>query len=514
MAHNSSKTPILAAISLIFALFAFAVFSTPSVQAAGFEVSVVPVKDAITETQPAVFSFILTNNDANVYYELFSLNTDFTFLEETLFIPSGRSITKEIQIFPKTTKSGVYDVTIFVRNQQTRDAREIPVRIRLVTLRDSLAMFVEPSVLRVSDDELTFVVKNRADNNLENLKLETSSPIFSKDFEFSIVAKEEQRFTIPIDLKNAEGGEHSISVKGYQNGVLTFERDVPYNLEEIYDFDQSRSITGFLVREKKLTYDNAGNTREEVDIEEDMNFLEKVFSYFSDEPTFRTEAGALKATWNLEIEPYTKEEVIVKTNYLLPLIMLILIVGGFALTVRYQGKGIIVTKTAARAKSNRGSAFKVTIRVKNRKDAIREVKIRDNIPSISGAKVHEKFDFVKPAKIGENFVEWHLPLLQGGEERVFTYHIVSESEVPGIVQFPSTHVNYLTLHREPRAEYSGPAKIDAAQKITMQAASAVHPGVQAGAIGATGHSGTSTGTRQGGIGSGSGSSAGGHSFRK
>ena len=108
-----------------------------------------------------------------------------------------------------------------------------------------------------------------------------------------------------------------------------------------------------------------------------MSFLEKIFSYFSEKPAFKTEGGSLKATWDLEVEPYTKEEVVVKTNYLLPLIMLVLIVGGFALTVRYQGKGIIVTKTASRGKSSRGSAFKVTIRVKNRKDAIREVKIKD-----------------------------------------------------------------------------------------------------------------------------------------
>src|SRR3989344_4723287 len=524
---RQKKVGYLAVFALAVLFLTLMAFGASDVLAAGYEVTLTPIKDVITETQPAVFILSLANSDANVAYEIFSLSTDFSFLGETMVVPSGYTRESRLTFFPKLDKSGIYEVTIFVRNQIPREEKTVTARIRLLTLKDSLSMYVEPSLLKVSDSKLTLIIKNRADNNLENVKLGASSPIFSKDFEFSASAKEELRYEIPVSLKGAEGGQHDIHIKGYQDGTLAFERDIPYTLETIYDFEQSRSLTGFLIREKRLTYDNTGNTKEEVNVEEDMSFLEKIFSYFSEKPAFKTEGGSLKATWDLEVEPYTKEEVVVKTNYLLPLIMLVLIVGGFALTVRYQGKGIIVTKTASRGKSSRGSAFKVTIRVKNRKDAIREVKIKDIFPNVAGAKVHEKFDFIKPAKIGENFVEWHLPLLQGGEERVFTYHIVSENELPGAISLPSATVNYLTLHREPQVEYSGGARVEALQ-VPVQARGSGQ-GAQGSGLGAgagtsvqpshsthtgTGH--TAQGAGHGaGRGTGSSTSGSGHyGFRK
>ena len=252
MIQKRALNPTTFALALIFSAF-FSALALPGALAAGFDVQLIPVKDVITESQSAAFLLTLTNNDANVAYEIFSLSTDFSYLGETLTVPTGFTKQTELKVYPRTDKSGVYEVTVFVRNQFTRDLKEVTARVRLLTLKDSLSMYVDPALLQVSDDKLTFIVKNRADNDLENIKLEVSSPIFSRDFEFSAVAKEEKRYEISVNLEEAEGGQHDIHVKGYQNDRLAFEKDVPYTLEEIYEFDQSRSITGFLVREKRLT---------------------------------------------------------------------------------------------------------------------------------------------------------------------------------------------------------------------------------------------------------------------
>ncbi|MBU2496583.1 MAG: hypothetical protein KJ767_00800, partial [Nanoarchaeota archaeon] len=203
---------------------------------------------------------------------------------------------------------------------------------------------------------------------------------------------------------------------------------------------------------------------------EKSNIFEKIFSWFSERPVFVTEGGVLRTNWDVEVAPYETEKVIVKTNYLLPLILLALIIVGFAFTVNYQSRGLIVTKSASKAKSNRGSAFKVTVRVRNRKEAVRDVKVRDFLPK--GHKVHEKFDFIKPNKISENYVEWNLPLMRGGEERVFTYYVYTEDEFSGTLLLPHTSVNYMTLHREPKTEFSQSVKLESLQKVKVQDASA------------------------------------------
>lgn len=431
----------------------------PLISAAGFEVEITPIKDAITENQAAVVEVKITNNDKSSLFDIFTVNTDFIFAGKVVKVLNGQSETKEIKIFPQIDRSGLYRVNIFVKSQATSEIVEGSTIIRLAPLKDSLSITVKPDPLSVKDMTITVVFKNTAEVNVGTVRIEAESPIFSDEFEFSLAPKEEQSFDVDVDLTKAEGGEHPINMKVYEEGKFVFEKDVPYRLEEIKDFEESRSITGFLIREKVLTFENDGNIKEKVEVEEDSTFLEKIFSYFSEKPLFKTEAGALKATWSLEVQPYSTKEIIVKTNYLLPLTLLALIIIGFAFTVRYQSTGLIVTKSASRAKSNKGTAFKVTIKVRNRKDAVRELRVKDFLPK--HLKVHEKFDFTKPSKVTDSYVEWFLPLLQGGEERVFTYYLYTEGDYTGSLVLPHTAVNYLTLHRDPASERSGTARIEA-----------------------------------------------------
>ncbi|OYT41256.1 hypothetical protein B6U80_01720 [Candidatus Pacearchaeota archaeon ex4484_26] len=448
-------------IILALALF----FLLPLASALGFNVAIEPVKDHITENQVAVFNLQIENNGGSDRFEIFTFNTDFVFPEIVMPITSGESKSKQIKFFPQVKRSGIYEVTLFVKSQTTGEIKETKARIRLFTFEDALWIKVEPELLHVQDKKIDFVVKNIADVTLDSIKIHTESPIFSKDFTFSLGPRQKKKFQVDVDLSKAEGGVHHIQTKVYDEGKLAFEKQVPYNLELIYDFQQSKSLTGFLIRQKKFTFENKGNTREEIDLKENSTILEKIFSYFSERPLFTTEAGAVKADWKVEVGPYEKKEIIVKTNYLLPLILLALVIVGFAFTINYQSRGILVTKTASRAKSNKGTAFKVAIKVKNRKEAVRDVRVRDFLPK--GLKVHEKFDFVKPNKIESNYLEWHLPLMHGGEERVFTYYLYTEDEFSGALLLPHTVVNYLTLHRDPKSEYSQSVRIEPIRKIKV-----------------------------------------------
>ncbi len=441
---------------LFYALFLFSILSfmissmISSVAAEGFDVKVTPIKTIITETQPALLSVDITNLATTETFEVFTLQTAFIFPTKILTIASGETKTIQLEIYPQIKQSGFYEFVFFVKSQHTGEIKQLNEQIRLLTLEDALHFSVEPETLSVSSTKLTLVVINVADISVENARIEASSQIFQETFETLIKTKEELRFDVAIDVSKAEGGRHNITVKFYDSGTLAFVEDVPYKIERIYDFTQSKSVSGFLVRQTIVKFENKGNTREALTYEEAVTFPEKVFSYFSQKPEFKTDEEGLKAKFGITVEPYVTKELLIKTNYLLPLIVLILIIIGFSLTTYYQSRHILVSKYATRAKSTRGSAFKVTIRVKNRKDAIRDVTIRDFLPK--GLKIYEKFDLAKPHNVADNYVEWRFKLMHGGEERVVTYYIYNEQDIPHSLVLPGPSVQFYTLHRESMAE--------------------------------------------------------------
>lgn len=437
-----------------------------------FEVGISPVINVITDGQPAIFELTIANHNSADVFNVFTINTDFSFQQISVPVSAGKTKTVKLKIYPQTKTTGLYDVTVIIKSQLTSEFVEVGARIRFVNVEEAIKMDLIPSSLKVSDKKVTLVVKNLENLDLGNIKMDLKSQIFSKTFEFKLGEKETKKFDIDVDLSKAEGGRHNISINLYV-GDKSFYKNIPYNLEVIRDLKKYEEVSGFLVQQRRVVFENKGNVKEKISIVQNTTIFEKLFSYFSVKPSFSVTGGVIKEKWNLIVDPYSTKTIVVKTNYLIPLLILAFLIIGFAFTVSYQSKRIVVSKTAMRVKSNRGSAFKITIRVRNRKEAIRDVRVRDFLPK--NMKVYSKFDFMKPTTISSNYVEWSLPIIHEGEERIFTYYIYTEKPYTGELFLPPAVVNYLTLHRDPQTDYSAGIKIEAIPKVISVAASKTSP---------------------------------------
>lgn len=164
--------------------------------------------------------------------------------------------------------------------------------------------------------------------------------------------------------------------------------------------------------------------------------LSRLFVSFNTEPDLTERQGAMVTyTWNRQLNPADKLIVKVKTNYILPLIVLI-----FAAVVVYLVRRIIakradVVKSVYPVKAKGGEfALKVTIKVKAKK-AMANVSLVDKIPAM--VKLYEKSG-LNASKIDypNRRLQWDIGDLNAGESREVSYIVYSKIGVVGKFSLP------------------------------------------------------------------------------
>ena len=129
-------------------------------------------------------------------------------------------------------------------------------------------------------------------------------------------------------------------------------------------------------------------------------------------------------------------EIIVKTNWVIPLFLVLFVVVIVALTRYYSSTDLTLRKRVSFVKAKGGEfALKVSIIV-NAKKHVERVNIIDRLPSL--VKIYERFGGEKPTRINEKTrrIEWDLDKLDEGETRVLSYIIYSKIGVIGKFALP------------------------------------------------------------------------------
>jgi hypothetical protein len=226
-----------------------------------------------------------------------------------------------------------------------------------------------------------------------------------------------------------------------ENAKAAFE--TPLKFEEKQLITTSEDGFGVIIVTKIVKKTNEGNILTSVEITQKKNIISRLFTTFSPEPGFVNRKGFLvDYTWNKEIKPGESFEVAIKTNYIFPLIIIILIVAIVALARYYTSTNLVLKKQVTFVKAKGGEfALKVTIFAHARK-YLEDITIIDKLPPL--VKIYEKFGQEKPSKIDEKGkrLEWKYEKLEPGEIRMMTYIIYSKVGVLGKFALPETRGLY------------------------------------------------------------------------
>ena len=294
-------------------------------------------------------------------------------------------------------------------------------------------------------NSMEIYIHNKENFDFEDINVKFSSVFF--DFEENLQLGPNERKTFDIQL-NKEDFKKLIAGFYTMNAEISVE-NLNTEIEEVIKFSEKDILTttkrdyGFIIRTQIIEKKNEGNVLVESETVIKKNIISRLFTSFSPEPDVVDRNGVnIHYTWVKGIKPGESLEIIVKTNWIIPLFLILFVVVIVASAKYYSRTDLILRKKVSFVNAKGGEfALKVSIHVHAKKH-VERVSVIDRLPGL--VKIHERFGGEKPTRINEKTrrIEWDLDKLEEGETRVLSYIIYSKIGIMGKFALPETTAIY------------------------------------------------------------------------
>ncbi len=392
---------------------------------------------------PIVFDLNITNLGSSGNFEFFNL-LGFTMSPEQIFIGYGE--TKEIQLelvsLASISERGFYSITYYMQAHDQSRIQET-LTFKIIELKD--AFVVGSSDVDLESNSIEIFIRNTESFDFGNIDVNFSSPFFNIQKSFSLDSKETKTFTVqlnPDDFNELVAGFYTLIAKVSVEGEET-------NVEGIIEFIEKDIVTttkkdfGFLITTKIIEKKNAGNTVERSETVIKKNIISRLFASFSPEPDLVERDGtSVYYTWDREIMPGETLEIIAKTNWIFPFLIILFIVAIVILTKKYSETNLVLRKKVSFVKAKGGEfALKVSVAITAKK-YIERVNVIDKVPAL--VEIYERFGGDQPTRIDKKNrrLEWNFEKLEAGEMRILSYIIYSKVGVLGKFALPTATAVY------------------------------------------------------------------------
>ncbi|MFC1682444.1 hypothetical protein ACFL0X_02415, partial [Nanoarchaeota archaeon] len=267
-----------------------------------------------------------------------------------------------------------------------------------------------------------------------------NSVFFDLEESLSLGAYEKKSFSVQLDkeeFRELVAGFYTLNVEvNVGDEVAKLEGMIKFVEKD--DLETVTKDYGFFINTKIVEKKNEGNVIVDSEVVIKKNIVSRLFTTMSPEPDIVNREGFdIVYVWNEELRPGESLEVVVKTNWLFPLLFVIFVVVVVVLVKQFSKTHLVLKKKVSFVKAKGGEfALKVSIIVSAKK-FVERISIVDRIPSL--VKVHERFLGSEPGKIDEKNkrIRWEFDKLEKGESRVLSYLIYSKVGVLGKFALPA-----------------------------------------------------------------------------
>ncbi|MBA7628021.1 hypothetical protein ES703_35491 [subsurface metagenome] len=394
--------------------------------------------------KPAVFDLKITNLGAASNFQFYNLLGFNILPDEKVHISKGQTKEIQLKIFPieNLKYRGFYTFEYFIKGQDLSETRE-EVTFRIINLEDTFE--IGSGKIDPESNSIKIYIHNKVNFDFGEINATFSSAFFDFEEGFSLGPNERKEFSVQLnkeDFKKLMAGFYTlnaeISVEGKKanvEGIIKFvEKDIITTTKKSY---------GFVINTKIIEKTNEGNTLAKSQTVLKKNIISRLFTSFSPQPDIVEREGLIiYYTWDREIKPGETLEIVVKTNWFLPLLVIFFIVFIVILTKQYLKTNLVLRKKVSFVKAKGGEfALKVSIFVHSKK-YIEGVNIIDKLPPL--VKIYERFGGEKPSRINEKGrkIEWNFEKLEAGETRILSYIIYSKVGVLGRFALPAATAIY------------------------------------------------------------------------
>ncbi|MBU0959627.1 MAG: hypothetical protein KKB31_06795 [Nanoarchaeota archaeon] len=394
--------------------------------------------------RPATFDLEITNNGPSDYFEFYNLLGFRIFPLEKISIANGetKNITLSIRPLGDLGAVGPYTLTYFIRGQDDSEV-EKKLTLKKIELKD--AFEISSGGLNPESNSVEILLKNTEKFDFGKTNIKFSSAFFEFEEETNIGPNEQKSFVVELeqeDYKLLTAGFYTMNAEiKVQNQIAEIEGTLKFEEKSIVT-EQEKDY-GFFIFTKIIKKTNEGNSLAKIETKINKNIISRLFTTFSPDPDNVERHGlTVEYTWNKRINPGESFEVSIKTNYLFPLIVIILIVAVVLLAKQYTKTNLVLRKRVTFVKAKGGEfALKVSVFISAKK-YIEKIQVFDKLPPL--VKIYERFGGEKPKRINEKLkrLEWDFEKLEAGETRMISYIIYSKVGVLGKFALPETRAIY------------------------------------------------------------------------
>ena len=432
-------------ISLFF-LLAMIVTAIPFVLALNLNVEKTSSEEVMIADleKSAEFNLKVTNLGASDYIEFYNLLGFQMFPVGTTYIGSGQTkeITLKISPIGEMKERGHYTFDYFLRGRDGTESKQ-QLTFEIIDLKD--AFEVGSGNIDSESRSLEIYIHNKNNFDFGNVSAKFSSAFFDFGKSFSLGPYERKNFEVQLnkeDFKSLMAGFYTLNVdvetggkKAEVEGVIKFvEKDI---------LTTSSNNYGFVINTDVIKKANEGNVVAKTETVIKKNIISRLFTTLTPEPDSVDRQGlTVYYSWNRELNPGETLEITVRTNWLFPLIVVLLIVAIVLLVKQYSKTNIVLKKRVNFVKAKGGGfALKVSLFV-NAKRYVERVNIIDRLPPL--VRLYERYGGDKPTRIDEKNrkLEWNFEKLEAGETRALSYIIFSKIGVLGKFALPSASAIY------------------------------------------------------------------------
>ncbi len=430
--------------ALIFLIITLLIL--PSVLAINLEIEKLSDNEVMIHgiEKPTVFNYKITNLGQPDNLEFYNLLGFKIFPVGTIAIETGETKEIELKISPREDfdHKGFYTFEYFIRGQDTSEIKK-ELTFKVIDLDE--AFEIGSGEVDPKSSSIEIYIDNKVNVEFGEIETKFSSAFFDFNEKFSIKANEKKSFNIELDkedFKKLMAGFYTLTAE-------IMVQDQKANVEGIIKFIEKNIVEttkrnyGLIISTKIIEKTNEGNMVANSETIIKKNIISRLFTSFSPEPDIVEREGAIiYYTWNNKINPGETLKINIKTNWLLPLIIILFIVAIVLLAKQYTKTNLVLRKRVSFVKAKGGEfALKVTIFI-DAKKYVENINIIDRLPGL--VKIYERFGRESPSKIDEKNkrIEWNFGKLEPGEMRTLSYIIYSKIGVLGKFALPLTTAIY------------------------------------------------------------------------
>lgn len=403
--------------------------------------------------EPATYNLEITNNKRDDSFSFYTFFGSGLTPSEKINIAEDETKEVTINVYPRWDLGliGSPSYELFIQGSD-RSEVEKKLTVKIVKLEDALE--VGASTFNPESRTINIFLENKVNFNFSKLKVDFSSSFFDLEEEFALSPYEKKEFEIELDKE-----DYNKLMAGFYTLYADVKaQDVEAELEGKIEFEEKDLLNtqtesyGLLISTKVIEKINEGNVVSETVTKMKKNIISRLFTNFSPEPDYKQRQGAkVYYTWEASLLPGESQKIIVKTNWLIPFLLILLIFSTFYFAKKYSQQKVAVKKRVSFVKAKGGEfALKVTV-VAEAKEFVENVRIIERLPPL--VKMYEKFAGEFPDKISRDkkTLEWDYNFLDKGEKRVMTYVVYSKVGILGKFALPGTIVRFKQDGKEKQA---------------------------------------------------------------